>query len=397
MKPPRQGTNLIPGVCRRLAVALGLGIVLVASCAAQSKFKVLHVFRGPDGSTPWGGVIGDKEGNLYGTTRFGGAIGYGTVFKLDAKGHETVLHSFAGPDGGNPWYNSSLILDAAGTLYGMAYAGGAYDDGTIYKTDRSGKFTVLYNFAGPDGNGPMGPLLLDSAGTLYGTTTQGGVYGDGTVFKLDTSGTETVLYSFTGGANGAEGNPMSGVIRDAKGNFYGVASGNALGAVFKMDTVGKVTFLHYFPTGQDDGYYAQSGMVRDAKGNLYGATYGGGIPRCPGNGCGVVYKLSPAGKETLLHMFFETDGWHSESTLIRDAAGNLYGSTIWGGAYGNGEVFKVDAKGHETILHSFTNTGKDGAIPSGTLFLDGKGNLYGTTQGDAYNSCGCGTVFRLSR
>jgi len=218
------------------------------------------------------------------------------------------------------------------------------------------------------------------------------------VFKLDAAGNETVLHSFAR-ADGA--NPYPGVIRDAKGNLYGTTDGGGtqgFGTVFMIDTNGKETVLHNFPTGADDGYFVWGGLVRDAKGNLYGTTFGGGAGGCSGNGCGTVFKLSPSGKETVLFSFDSTDGDHPEDTLIRDQAGNLYGTTIWGNTRsGYGVAFMLDPQGKETVLHAFANSGKDGASPSAGLFRDKQGNLYGTTDWDAYNSCGCGTIFRLSQ
>ena len=156
---------------------------------------------------PYGGLIRDSKGNLYGTTNGGGASGAGVVFKVDTSGNETVLYSFTGgADGGYPL--AGVIRDSAGNLYGTTNGGGASGAGVVFKVDTSGNETVLYSFTGgADGGFPLWVVLArDSAGNLYGTTAGGGASGAGVVFKVDTSGNETVLYSFTGGADG--GNPV---------------------------------------------------------------------------------------------------------------------------------------------------------------------------------------------
>ena len=213
---------------------------------------VLHRFDGTDGAYPMAGVIRDAAGNLYGTTMQGGEsnacdLGCGTIFKIDPTGNATVLHSFHSSDGRYP--TSDLIPDAAGNLYGTVW-GGALDKGIVFKVNRSGKLTVLYSFTGrSDGWQPRGRLARDAAGNLYGTTFAGGAYNWGTVFKLDTTGKETVLYSFNGAGPSA-----GGLFRDAAGNLYGTTwNGGAYnqGTVFKVDTSGTETVLYTFTGGAD--------------------------------------------------------------------------------------------------------------------------------------------------
>jgi uncharacterized repeat protein (TIGR03803 family) len=149
---------------------------------------VLYSFTGgTDGTFPRAGLVRDKQGNLYGTTIGGGVWGSGTVFKVDTTGKEAVLYSFGytGGDGTYPW--ASLVRDAKGNLYGTTFDGGAYDYGTVFKVDKSGKETVLYSFTGARGDGyyPIAGLVRDAlSGNLYGTTSGGGVYNNGMVFKL---------------------------------------------------------------------------------------------------------------------------------------------------------------------------------------------------------------------
>ena len=225
---------------------------------------MLHSFTGgTDGASPYAGLIRDAAGNLYGTTVYGGTSSSGTVYKIDASGQEMVLYSFTGGnDGGFPY--GGVIRDSAGNLYGTTYYGGASDAGTVYKIDASGQETVLYSFTGgTDGGFPYAGVIRDSAGNLYGTTTGGGASGLGTVYKIDASGQETVLHSFTGGADGA--NPDAGVIRDSAGNLYGTTISGAAsegGTVYEVDSTGLETVLYSFQGGTD-GYYPYGGLTGD--------------------------------------------------------------------------------------------------------------------------------------
>jgi uncharacterized repeat protein (TIGR03803 family) len=387
---------------------------LVASPAAHAQtytYNVLYNFAGPpDGLNPFNGVIEDKIGNLYGTTGSGGAYNLGIVFKIDTSGKETVLYSFKGkPDGDGP---GTLLLGNSGDLYGVTYSGGTYGFGTAFKLNMSGKEVVVYSFTGAaDGWGPNG-LVQDAAGTLYGTTVGGGTSSMGAVFKLTPDGTETVLHSFTGMPDGAG---PGGLIIDATGNLYGTTFvggpypncgfySTGCGIVFKIGPEGKETSLYSFYYGGKglDGEQPSGRLTRDAAGNLYGTTQDGG-----GDGLyGDVYKLSPSGEETILYSFFgDDDGENPMAGVVRDPAGNLYGTTYQGGNKGNcyggffysgcGTVFEISPTGLETQLHIFKGQG-DGEYP-GPLIRAASGKLYGTAAGGG--SCrapyGCGVVFEL--
>lgn len=198
--------------------------------------------------------------------------------------------------------------------------------------------------------------------------------------------------------------PYAGLIMDARGNLYGTtfssdapAQGN--GVVFKLDPAGSETVLYTF-TGGRDGEWPQAALIMDAAGNLYGTTLYGGNPNCySGQGCGTVFKVDPSGHETVLLSFTGgSDGAVPAASLIMDQQGNLYGTTVNGGAYGWGTVFKLNPSGNETVLYSFTG-GNDGKQPMGGLVMDAANNLYGTTYGGgASNNCfgTCGTVFKLA-
>jgi uncharacterized repeat protein (TIGR03803 family) len=237
-------------------------------------------------------VIRDSAGNFYGTTFIGQAdvgYGYGVVYKVDTAGHSTVLHNFTGgADGGNPY--GGVILDSKGNVYGTASDGGASGDGVVFKIDTSGQETVLYSFTGgSDGGFPYGSIIGDSAGNLYGTTNGGGASGAGVVFKVDLSGSETVLHSFTGGADG--GYPLWVVLaRDSAGDLYGTTSSGGTanaGVVFKVDSSGHESVLHSF-TGGADGGSPYAGVILGPEEQLYGATAFGGRANV-----GVVFEIKP--------------------------------------------------------------------------------------------------------
>ena len=359
--------------------------VLTALAQGQSYREVLlHSFNsGTDGSNPMAPLILDAAGNLYGTTYGGGANGKGTIFRIDTSGNESVLYSFAfGVDGQNP--SAGLIL-VGSELYGTTEAGGTSGYGTAFEVSTTGQETILYSFhGGTDGAYPSGGLIRDSAGNLYGATTSGGASGFGTVFKIAAGSSETLLHSFGGGVDGEF--PQGGLTRDASFNLYGTTQAGGAsgwGTVFRVATAGSEAVLYSFPDEE-----SPNGVIRDSVGNSYGTTALGGA-----SGAGTVFKIDTTGKKTVLHSFRGgNDGEYPSAGLIRDTAGNLYGTTYSGGSSNWGTVFRVDAKGHETVLYSFTG-GSDGASPVAGLVRDGSGNLYGTTKyGGTY---GAGVVFKL--
>jgi uncharacterized repeat protein (TIGR03803 family) len=280
------------------------------------KAKVLVDFGGENGNLPNPGLV-LHAGKLYGTTYSGGNLqcgsvsayggsGCGTVFELETTGQLTELYQFQGEaDGQSP--NGGLVRDSGGNLYGTTSYGGAAGYGTVFKLDPTGAKTILHSFAGSDGAYPAGQLLMDSAGDLYGDAVQGGSGDVGTVFKIDSIGNFTVLYNFVGGSNGAYpgglyGEP-GGLTSDSAGNLYGTThnggdescnNGYGCGTVFELDAAGNETVLHSF-TGPD-GLYPNGSLLLYA-GSLYGTTQLGGDDKieCSENteGCGVMYKLTP--------------------------------------------------------------------------------------------------------
>jgi uncharacterized repeat protein (TIGR03803 family) len=410
-------SSWILGLCRRAArLALGSAVMLMAavvvSLTAQAQtFTLLYQFTGgADGGRPLGGLVEDGAGNFYGTTSAGGLVGgtckplqgCGVVFKLDPSGKQTVLYSFTGlADGEIP--NGGLILDWAGNLYGVTSGGGLTGGtctlpqgcGVVFKLDTAGtNYTVLYSFkGGADGSGPQGSLVLDTAGNLYGATQGGGASMFGTIFKLDTSLTETVLYSFTGMADGS--GPLGSLVLDVAGTFL---YGTTPGTVFKVDaTTGAETVLHSF-TGDAGGGTLRAGVILDPAGNLYGTASAGGALNCLGGqnnkvGCGLVFKVNPSGMETEFN--FTKGGDYPVAGLVRDTAGNLYGTTQFTGPHAGTSalLFKMDGYGAETVLWTFSGGGLDRSNPQGSLDMAASGKLHGATaSGGSY---GAGTVFEL--
>jgi uncharacterized repeat protein (TIGR03803 family) len=418
------GRKRAAGVTRLMRAPTGLlllSLMLTRAGQAQS-FLTLYAFTGgTDGSAPRGSLIADSSGNFYGTTLDGGAHGYGTVYELPATGGETVIYSFTGgADGANPY--GSLIRDAAGDLYGTTAYGGNFSApcpypslgcGVVFAVNPNGNERVLYTFTGgADGSNPFAGLVRDSAGTFYGTTLYGGIAGGciagagcGVVFKVERAGSETVLHTFGGPPDGAL--PLAALVRDAVGNLFGTTwqggmSGclnGTCGVVFKLDASGNETVLYTFTGGADGGAPEFGALILDGTGNLYGTASNGGDNSCTALGCGVVFKVDPTGNETVLYAFTGgTDGGYPVAGLVRDVKGSLYGTTAEAGnAKENaGVVFKLSPTGTETVLHTFLGT--DGSNPAATL-LPHKGVLYGTTAiGGDLSGCGgagCGVAFEV--
>ena len=253
--------------------------------------------------------------------------------------------------------------------------------------------TVLHSFTGkPDGLGPeFGSLVRDAAGNLYGTTIEGGANNEGCVFAISPAGREKVIYSFTGDPDGKF--PHEGVILDGAGSLYGATFNGGefgFGTIFQLViATGKETVLYSF-MGQPDAANPDSVLTRDSAGNLYGTTFYGGT-----SNNGAVFELNTSNQETVLHSFAgsPTDGAIGYAGLVRDSAGDLFGITVDGGGNNNGTVFKLTSAGTETILHSFTGA-PDGRFPHGDLARDGAGNLYGTTLNGG--GIGLGMVFKLT-
>jgi uncharacterized repeat protein (TIGR03803 family) len=382
-----------------------------AACfSSLQAFTVLASFNGTDGLVPYAGLVQATNGDLYGTTYYGGANnncapfdGCGTVFKITPSGTLTTLYSFCSksgcPDGSEP--SAGLVQATNGDLYGTTNYGGAncapYGCGTVFKITPSGTLTTLYSFCSKtgctDGYNPYAGLVQASNGDLYGTTLYGaGTYGyGGTVFKITPSGTLTTLYSFcskSGCTDGSE--PYAGLVKAANGDLYGTTfngGANSEGTVFKITPSGTLTTLYSFcsQSGCTDGNRPVAGLVQATNGDLYGTTNSDGAEYTGGT----VFKITPSGTLTTLYSFCSQsqcpDG-QGPGGLVQATDGNLYGTTLSGGAYSVGTVFEITPSGALTTLYSFcyqTNC-TDGEDPNG-LVQATNGDLYGTTEGTVFS------------
>ncbi|MGA3212495.1 MAG: Ig-like domain-containing protein [Terriglobales bacterium] len=439
----RLRASIIPATLFVLLITL-----LAPAAWAQYSYSALYSFTGrTDGDNPVGGLISDSRGNLYGVTSEGGDMsdcdfyGCGVVFELSPPASsggswtETVLYDFGNvPDGEYP--EAGVVFDAKGNLYGTTSYGGANGfGGDAFElsppSSGSGAWseTILYSFGiGSEGNGPTAPLIIDSHGNLYGTTAIA-------AFELSPPGgsggewTLTPLHVFTGGSDGGTSSG-AGLVLDSEGNLYGTTmyGGNTTACVAPIGTdnagCGVVyelsppssgsgawseTVLHSF-TGGSDGGYPLAGLVFGSRGNLYGTASVGGTGRgtdCSGYiaGCGVAFELSPptggsgSWTETVLYDFPDgSAGAGPDSPLIFDPQGNLYGSTGWGGVSPDctdcGMVFELSPPASGSGLWTETAISSAIAHPtSGNLTFDSAHNLYGM---ESANGAGYGLVFKLS-
>jgi uncharacterized repeat protein (TIGR03803 family) len=387
MKPSKPSRR--PRLSGWLPLLVFASLAIAAIPGSAQQFTVLHTFEGgsSDGAYPFAGLAADRYGNLYGTTLEGGTNFSGTVFKVTLTGAEKVIYNVptyglrSGPQTG-------VVIDRQGNVYASpdnytSEVPGYF--GSIMKITPAGVTTTFYAFTGGnDGAWPALSFIADQNGDIYGTTL-------GSIFKLTPKAALTTLYTFTETSDGVDVNP--GLIVDRSGDLYGTTyegGQNNLGVVFKLTPSGREIVLHSF-AGGNDGSNPFAGLVADSEGNLYGTTQLGGR-----NNEGTVFKLTPEGKETVIHIFGNgNDGAFPGGGLIIDQRGYLYGATVSGGDKGGGlgTIFKVAPTGAETVLYSFAGL-SDGSRPMGTLLADNGGHLFGTAS--SYEFSGFGTVFKLS-
>lgn len=402
---------------RNKALAMCVVTLVLVTCAWASSESVLYNFNSysGDGYYPYGGVIADKSGNLYGTVS-SGAAGYGAVYELANSGgtwNESLIHIFTGgaTDGAYP-QDGSLVFDKAGNLYGVTYQGGSFGYGIVFELSLSGgkwTETILHNFAGypKDGTYPTSGLVFDAAGNMYGTTYQGGSHNYGSAFIMTLSKgkwTEKVIHSFPAGNGGDY--PVGGLTVGKNGYFYGVTIyGGATyndGIVYRLFQArgAWVAQTVYQFSGGADGANPYSALTMDAAGNFYATTYYGGA-----SNLGTVYKLKAGSNNKYTHSVIysfkggNTDGeypYYAPVTL--DSKGNVYGTTYQGGSqYNEGTVYELKVSGtkyKEVLLHPFEDTSSnDGYYPrAGLLLLNGK--IYGATY--AGGAHGAGVVFEVT-
>ena len=432
----------LPAPAQTTAIATPAQITSAHIPAAA--FTTLHSFCSlpncTDGAVPTASLVQGADGNLYGTTPFGGAsgpcddnFGCGTMFRITPDGTLTTVYAFCSQghctDGAGA---NTLIQGTDGDLYGTSVGGGAYPNGkslspgTIFKITLNGELTTLYSFCPDypsctDGADPAAGLVQGARGTLYGTTFNGGdfyggtcIYGCGTVFSVTSRGALESLDSF-GVANGEW--PQAGMIQGTDGKIYGTtpAGGSGIcgiycdGTFFSLGPDGTLTTLYNFCSvgGENctDGALPYEGVVEGSDGNFYGATYEGGSgASCTlVIGCGTIFKITPKGQLTTIYSFCSqpncADGEFPYGGLTLGTNGKFYGTTTSGGADERGTIFSLSSTKGLATLHSFD--GRDGELLVATMVQSTDGSFYGTTEDGGANfdvHCGglCGTVFKLS-
>jgi uncharacterized repeat protein (TIGR03803 family) len=384
----------------RTCVTLFLWVTMAMPLSAQT-LTTLHRFSDADGKYPIAGLLQGTDGNLYGTTEYGGTDGIGTVFSITIAGTLTTLYNFSGTDGAYPI--AGLLQDSNGKFYGTTVEGGAKGGGTIFKITHNGKLGTTYNFCSlkdcTDGASPTGALVQGAHGKLYGTTDYGGTNDNGTVFSITTAGALKTLQSF---ADPGGYEPLAGLEQGTDGKFYGATQfggASSDGTIFSVTVGGTLETLYSF--GGADGESPIAGLVQGTDGNFYGTTQFGGA-----YGYGTVFNITPGGKLKTLYSFCSksgcVDGAEPTGALVQGTDGNFYGTTFYGGTncvqnLGCGTVFKVTPAGALTTMYSFCSQSScdDGIGPYAGLIQDTDGSFYGTTEaGGAEYSYG--TVFSLS-
>jgi len=362
----RRGSNMRKFSLASAACLIFAFCIAAAIASPAQTYTTLASFDGTDGADPVAGLVQGTDGNFYGTAFAGGTNNEGTVFKISPAGKLTTLYTFCSQpncsDGALP---NELMLATNGNLYGVTESGGIDQTGTIFEITSSGQFTTIYRFCSQpdcnDGVHPVGPLVQGRNGNLYGTTYQGGLNGVGTIFELTPASELTTLHTF--------------------------------------DYV--------------DGKYP-SPLLQATNGNFYGTTQSGGpILDCPSPaGCGTVFETTPTGELTTVYTFCArtdcTDGSLPETGLVQASDGNLYGTTLGGGAnrdcetyldgygwlFGCGAAFEMSLTGRLTTIDSFCAASCTDAANVFSLLPATDGNFYGTE--DTLSGDGPGSIFELT-
>ncbi len=347
-----------------------------------------HLSYATDGTNPRGHLVQGKDSAFYGMTYGGGSFGYGTIFKITSAGTFTVLRHLNRPTDGGQSY-SSLVEGSDGNLYGIAYSGGTFGYGTIFKITKAGVFTVLRNLnSTADGSYPQGDLVQGTDGNLYGSCYSGGTFGNGTIFKITKAGVYTVLRHLAAATDG--GNPYGNLYQNSDGVLYGMnrtGGGSTAGTAFKITTAGTFTVLHSFVPATEGGT-ANGGFIKSTDGNFYAVTSSGGT-----YGGGTAFRMTSAGTVTVLaHFNGAKNGNIPQESLVKGRDSAYYGTNSGGGTYGHGTIFKICA-GVTTTLYSF-NRNITGGAPLGSLIQATDGNFYGTTSEGGTG--GYGTIFRIT-
>ncbi len=397
----------------RVGTAVLLFTMAGVSTGRTASITTLASFNGTDGAYPFAGLTINASGDLFGTTENGGSNNDGTVFELvnngDGNYTTNTLASFSGSNGANLY--SSLIADVSGNLFGTTRYGGTNGVGTVFElvNNGGGNYTpaTLLNFnAATTGRNPTNGLIADSAGDLFGTAPEGGANGAGTVFELVNNGggnyTPAILASFS--SVGEEQYPYAGLLANASGDLFGTTEeggSNDNGAVFELVNNGAGSYtpttLASF-TGPNGSLPFTGDLIADREGDLFGTAPGGGA-----YGGGTVFELVNTGfggyTPTTLFNFNGTDGSDPNDGLIVDSAGDLFGTTETGGTTGAGTAFELANNGRgnymlTTLVNFGSGFGATGVYPMSGLTANASGDLFGTTPNGGANSEG--TVFEIT-
>lgn len=394
-----------------LTFVVALVFCLQLNSAAQTD-QILHSFSGTDGSHANGTLVFDQAGNLYGTTQQGGTgcggRGCGLVFELSPQAGGTwsyqVIHTFGGAYGETPLWG--LVVDSDGNLYGTTAYGGANNFGIVFELQPSNagwSEHLLYSFTGvDDGGNPSTGVVLDAFGNLYGTTTTGAANKQGTVFELVKSGSSWSpkilldLYNI-------DGTGPSPLVFDPAGNLYGTATAGGFnmnhkrGTVFELSPSSGGTWtasvIFAFTGPETAGYYPAGGVVFDKTGNIYGTAESGGYGDAFG---GSIYELlSPSWEQEIWDVFerFPAQPHPPLSPVALDSADNIYVALSGDGAsvcYGS--ILKIGKSVYG--IYNFGGTSADGHFPLGGIVLDAQNNVYGATS--AGGGAGYGTIFEVT-
>ncbi|HEY3778193.1 MAG TPA: choice-of-anchor tandem repeat GloVer-containing protein [Rhizomicrobium sp.] len=414
---------------RSIAAAI-LAVGSTQSASAYTEMSLHDFCSEPDcvdGLTPSGGVVMDTSGTLYGAAAGGGKVHRGIVYSLVPHGSEytfSVIYDLKDADGVEAPYGD-LVLDRDGRLYGTVSDEYSQGRGAVYQLTRNGSgwtFAVLHRFNGADGATPLSGLTYsgqvsgkrwDESSPLYGTTSAGGTNGKGLIYELvrkDAAWTETVVHEFTSTAD------PNAVLEDPGGNLWGTTQKGGkheYGTLYRIASGSRsATVFHDFCDARSciDGAYPKGRLLMDESGNFYGTTSAGGLNCEADRGCGAVFEFGSGGKYSVLYNFCPTgtctDGDQPAAGLIMDRSGHLFGTAFWTGGSkdalegGNGLVFELtNSSGawSQSVLYDFclkTNC-TDGANPESELTMDSSGNFFGTTHG--YSIGARGNVFELRR
>lgn len=407
----------------RLAYLIALGCAAASAAQAQTFTTVLSFSPGSTETrqTNPNALVQEANGNLAGTSSLNGATDLGMIFEITPEGSQLASYSFCPRsgchDGESPL--GPLLLAANGNVYGTTYFGGTGTYcpqsnwcGTLFEITPGGKFTTIYNFCSlancADGAHPAGPLVEGRYGNVYGIAEYGGTgagcpanYGwCGTVFEITPSNELSTVYNFCSQTNCADGTGENAYLAlGTDGNFYGTTWGalNTINSTFfRLTPSGTFKTLTVF-NGTSDGLYPW-GVVQGNDGNFYGTTWEAGAYTG-----GVVFRVTPGGKLTVLYNFCSQtncpDGYKTGAGLILGSDGNFYGTTIAGGSANYGTIFQITPAGQLTTLHSFCSQSNcsDGSNPSTALLQYTDGTFYGATNFGGNSACDyCGIVYSLS-